>query len=131
MVARGLRSSCETLSTRSRRLRSDDSARAFLQDILTDGLTSGVFRPLDARFSADVLNLVMMSISDGTLLERTGLNATEAMRELKELLFRGLLHSLGPAVARSSSITWSSLRECGRAISGMTSLQDMRRVSRT
>jgi AcrR family transcriptional regulator len=71
-----------------------------LQDIVEDGLTTGTFRPVDARFAAEVVNMVITEISDGTLLERTGLKSTEAIIELKELLFRGLLHRPEPALVR-------------------------------
>jgi AcrR family transcriptional regulator len=69
------------------------------QDIITDGLMTGTFRQVDARFAAEVVNIVMSSISNGTLLERTGLTSTEAVIQLKELLFSGLVHRAQPTPA--------------------------------
>jgi AcrR family transcriptional regulator len=72
-----------------------------LEDIITDGVTKGTFRQVDARFAAAVMHLVMTSISDGTLVERTGMFPGEATLEFKELLFRGVLHRVPARASRN------------------------------
>lgn len=70
-----------------------------LQDIVTEGIETEAFRHVDARFAAEVVNNLLLNISNGTLPEQAGISSAEAVIQLKELLFRGLL--VDPTVARA------------------------------
>jgi hypothetical protein len=73
---------------------------ARLGQIIADGTADGSFQSVHALFAAELLNVVMTSISDGTLVERTGLSSFEAVSELKQVLFHGLMAEQTPPRTR-------------------------------
>ena len=64
-----------------------------IQEMIDDGVRTGVFRATNGAFAAQVVALTIEAVQSGTLLERTGLSAAESFAELADLLFNGLRHT--------------------------------------
>jgi AcrR family transcriptional regulator len=82
---------------RALHLRHTNAAAARLRAIISAGTEQGAFNAVDALFAAEVISLVLSGISDGSLLDRTGLTSAEAVGQLKHMAFDGLIPNVHPA----------------------------------
>jgi AcrR family transcriptional regulator len=62
-----------------------------VQELIDDGIASGVFRSTDGVFASQLVALAIEGVQSGVLLDRTGMSAADAFHELSNLLFHGLL----------------------------------------
>jgi AcrR family transcriptional regulator len=81
----------EYAPARELHFRHSSMAVAHLRELIGAGIEDGSFQPVHAAFAAEVVRVVMTRISDGSLPANAGMTASDALSELKELLFRGLM----------------------------------------
>jgi AcrR family transcriptional regulator len=67
-----------------------DFAARRVQDLVTDGVTAGLLRPVDAGFVGAVAAQVMTAIQSGEIEAVTGLDAAAAYHQLADLVMRSL-----------------------------------------
>lgn len=62
-----------------------------VREMVQDGISKGIFRPLDAEFVAESVSLLIDGIMNGELLRRTGLSVERAYVELGKLMLSALV----------------------------------------
>ena len=74
---------------------SEDRARGIerVRSYLDDGIAQGIFRPTNTSYVAHMVWLGLQAARDPDLLGRLGMTQREALRELQELLLRGMIAS--------------------------------------
>ncbi|MBW1597786.1 TetR/AcrR family transcriptional regulator [Streptomyces sp. JJ38] len=63
-----------------------------VRQLIAEGVTAGVFRPVDAAFVGEVAAATMRQIQQGELAARTGLSDSEAYAQLASLI----VHAVSP-----------------------------------
>lgn len=61
-----------------------------IRELIAEGVTAGVFRPVHGAFVADVITATMERIQTGRVRESTGLRDTEAFEQLTALVLQAI-----------------------------------------